>query len=421
MTNGNVWGRNSDGTGKTLENWTDLFGTQIANRNNRLDIGSHYPQNPERLRIFVDGTRQLRMYNTISQYNHAGPVHELIPGDNETVVLETTERPRYVVQYESRYTTACRLSRALQTGDMFRWGAWDGDDGWYIEHTGSDSAGEATLVGEQNGSQVQTETADLSAPLTDFTRLALRTAWYRVSRQEWQQSYAENGQQVNDTIGTTGDKDTDGPDVGNLPMRYEITRGTGNDPITLEAGSIAHAVLGSSRSITRDKKIFSTANIDTSGSWIPVKAFRVDPDREIVNVQLEGFTLEETSTSADTFLLFQAFDPSKVADSGGNPLEDADFDTPPETQATNSVIETTTAVDQVANANGTVQTSVSDPGGYQLRASAIYTGVGQNTTGVEAPQAVTKRELSARDIGVVLAKSSSTGNIGYSTRFEQDW
>lgn len=401
----------------------DVFDKQIADGTaNQIDLASHYPQNPERWRVFVDGSRQLLQYTSIDQYTHTGDVHELSPNAGETVTFESTERPRYVVQYETAVTWAFAVTQSLQSGDRIRIGLFDDDDGWFFEHTGAHADQEGDFVVRRNANEVaRTSDQDIAAAVTRFARFALGTGWYDITRQEWKRSFSEDGEQRNPTVGRTSVDDGRGPAKGNLPLRFEVTASDTTTDLTLEAGSAALVTLGAAEPITRTKGENSEGSIDVSGEWVPVEAYRVDPGRKIVNTQVLGFTLRKTTTSADTFLLFQVFDPSNVQDANGNELTDADFDPPNPMSGSNSVVQSSQAVDQVANADGVVSTSVADPGGYQLQTSSIYTGSGQSRTQSVNTFGVPKRELSSRDVGVVLAKSNSTGDISYDIRFEQDW
>jgi hypothetical protein len=110
-----------------------------------------------------------------------------------------------------------------------------------------------------------------------------------------------------------------------------------------------------------------------------------------------------------------------VADSGGNALVDADFSTPEDFNAQNNVIETTSAVDQVADSTGTLQTTVDNPGGWQLSRGEIFTGGGNSTQGVTTTSSNVKRPLHPRDYMVILGRSSSTGDVTYRLDMDQDW
>jgi hypothetical protein len=410
---------------RQLDNNSDAFRNLTVPRTNVLDIASHYPYSPVRWRIFVDGNRVFPEYNTVSQYNHASDVHELTPNAGETVAFETTERPRYVVAYELAVTFAFNLNKAggdLQGDDRLRVGPYDGTDGWFLEHNPTHKADRADFVELDNGTETYRETdVDVLVPLTRFARMKLQTGWYKITRQNWERSYSSDGHQINDTVLNVSSDDNNGPQTGNLPVRFEIRADAATTDLQLDAGSVAQVNLGQTVPLTRDKKTFDTVDVDTADTWQPTIAYRVDPDREIVNVQVEDFTIRELGTGDDAFALLQSFAPENVADANGDPLQDANFDTPNEQTGANSVLEFNPNVDQVVDSTGTLQTTMADPGGIQLQASALYVNGGQNETGEVGPGAKVKRQLTDRDYGVVMVKSGSTGPISYDLQTEQDW
>lgn len=402
----------------------DAFGKLIAdNTRNKLDIASHYPYNPERWRIFVDGSRVFPEYNSVSQYNHAADVHELTPAAGETVVMATAERPRYVVQYELASSWAFNISQSLQSGDKIKIGMFDGNDGWFFEHTDSASDDkDGTFVTLRNGSRVQTADVSLSEPVTTFTRFLLRSNWYNVGRQELRQSYTQNnGTQENDIVSTMSREDGRGPHVGNLPIRYEVTAGSGTSNLTLNAGSVASVTLGDTAGLNRTKVSAHTETISTTGSWVPILALRADSDRDIVNTQLNSITVDEFSGSNDIRLIAAAHGPSQVQDSNGNTLTDSNYSVPPEHHAENSVLEVSSDVAQASDNTGTVTTSTSRPGGFQIGYGALYaTGSGPRQT----ERTITpsqNRPIFGRDTVVIWANAAATGDVTFEIISEQDW
>lgn len=403
------------------QRWSDAFGNQVANRTNVLDIASHYPYNPERWRLFVDGSRVFPEYGSVSQYNHAGDIHELKPAAGETVTFETAERPRYVVGYELAWTAAFLLNQSLQSGDSIKIGLYDGDNGWYMEQDGSHADDEADFVLERNNSEVyREEDVDIHLPTTTKGRLKLQTGWYDVTRNIWERSFPDGQNQANRQIGVFGSTDQ-GSEVGNLPAHFEVTASGSTSNLILNAGSTSLINLGDTTPLKRSKQHNFTVNLDATGSWVPLWAARTQPDKEIINTQLVDVAINEFGGSADVEVSIQAFDPTKVADSGGNQLEDSDFSTPALFSSQNNTIETTTNVEQVADQNGTLQTSMSDPGGFQIGHDTLTTATGNAITSNEGGAVVAKRPIYGRDIGVFLAKSSTTGDITMSIRYEQDW
>lgn len=406
-----------------LESSADSFGKLIADSTrNKLDLASHYPYSPERWRIFVDGSRVFPEYGPVSQYNHNVDVHELKPAAGETVVMETAERPRYVVQYELASSMALSINQALASGDTVKWGLFDGTDGWFFEHTGDQATDECTLVTLRNGTRVATNSGSIHKALTTFTRFLLLANWYNVGAQKFLQTWTEgNGIQNNDIVGRMSRDDGRGPQVGNLPLRFEVTASGSTSGLILNAGSVATVTLGNTQGITRTKVSQHTRSIGTANTWLPILAVRTDPDRVIVNTQLIDVFLAEYSTQGDVRLLASAHDPSKVLDGADAQLTDSNYSTPPEHHRYNSTLETSTDVAKAADTDGTPVASTSSPGGFQLGYGSLYTS-GQGSTFAERVMTrAQKRPIFGRDTVVIWANATATGDITFELAVEQDW
>lgn len=400
----------------------DAFGNLISNRTNVLDIAAHYPYSPERWRLFVDGSRVFPEYGSVAQYNHAGDYHELQPAAGETVTFESAERPRYVVQYEFAATWAYQTNQSLASGDSIRVGLYDGSNGWYMEHSGDQADDVADFVLERDGSEVYRESdIGIELPVTSFGRLSLQSGWYDVTRQIWERSFPEDGVQKNPQIGKFSADNARGSKTGNLPLHFSVTASSSTTNLVLEAGSAAQVNLGETTTLTRNKVDTVTANVDTTGTWVPLIAIRVDPDRDITNVQLTDVSIGEFDTSADIELIAQSFAPENVADSNGDQLTDADFSTPALFNPQNNVIELSTAVEQVVNNDGTLTTSTDDPGGFQVGSAALFTGAGNTVTGTVPGDFTSKRPVYGRDIVVFMANAGGTADVTWQYRTEQNW
>jgi hypothetical protein len=410
---------------RQLQHNSDAFRNVYTTRTNVLDIASHYPYNPERLRLFVDGSRVFPEYNSVSQYNHAGDVHEISPAAGETVAFRTAERPRYVVQYELATTFACNLNKAggdLQGDDRFRAGLWDGTDGWYLEHNATHEADKADFVEVDDGTETyREEDIDVLVPFTRFARFKLQTGWYKVTRQKWERSYSSNGHQINDVILNASSDDNNGPTTGNLPVRYEIRADSNTSDLRLDAGSVAQVNLGRTTSLTRNKVDEETVNVDDTNTWIPLFAVRTDPNRNIVNTQFTDLAISEFGGNADIRVSVNSFAAQNVADVNGNQLTDSDFSTPPLFNDTNNVLEVSEAVDQVVDSTGTLQSAMANPGGFQIGFDALNTGGGNTVTDNAPGPVASKRPLYPQDIAVVLANAGGTGDVTFQFRTEQDW
>lgn len=408
---------------RSLLDARDAFGNLITSRTNVLDLAAHYPYSSVRWRVLVDGTRQFPEYGSVPQYNHAEDVHELTPGAGETVVFESAERPRYVVQYELAATWAFRTNQALTGNDRIRIGLYDGTDGWYMEHRGDHPDSQtADFVLERAGSEVYRKTdIDIAQGVETWARLKLKTGWYDITRQEWQRSYPVDGRQENPVIGEFSADAMRGSRTGNLPIHYEVTADDAGSGLVLEAGSAAQVNLGATTRLIRTKTVEFTYSVDTTDTWVPAEAFRADPDRGAVDIQIRDTDVVEFSGSGDVRVMPVGFDLSNLADSGGAALQDGDFSTPEEVSATNSVIETTTAVDQFPDSSGAVGTSTADPGGYQLGyASSHASGTGSKTS-IQSGSSTPKRSVLRDDICVFLAKADTTGDVTLEYVVEEDW
>lgn len=403
----------------------DAFGKLIADgTRNKLDIPSHYPYNPERWRIFKNGTRQLKQYNAVSEYNHATDVHELSPSGGDTIVFESAERFRYVVQFELSSTFALSTNQALNSGDKVKFGQFDGSDGWFIEHTGDQDSTTATLVILRNGTRKVENDIGLSKDLTNFTRFELLLNWYGVGRVRARQTYTEDDTQVNDVLGTASvDDGTRGPQVANLPLRYEVQAASGTSGLTLNAGSLAGVVLGDVAGVNRRKVSRNAINYgNTNGNWEPLLALRVDPDRSITNVDILNLEVLSFGGNADIQLVMQSHDPSKVHESDGTELDDADYSTPTVHNSENSVIEESTAVTDAADESGTITSGVStSSGGYQLAYASLESGGNRSADPRSVTSRLQKRPLYGRDVAVVWAKAGATGDVTFGKTVNEEW
>lgn len=416
-----------------LDENRDAFNNDVSQTTNVLDLPAHYPYSPERWRIYVDGSRVQPMYDTVPQYEHRDDKHALIPNAGETVVFRSAERPRYVVSFELAASFAMQLNQELQTGDSIRSGLYDGADGWYFEQTGSHDPGEADFVSERAGTvQYRREDQDLFIPTTQLGRFLLQTAWYNISRQQWERSYPETDPpanapdndlwtQQNRKITTGAMQNGDGPRTGNLPVYFEVTASADTTTLELLAGSAAQVNLGDTMQFNRIKKFFAEDPITVTGAWEPLRAYRIDPDRDIINTQIQSVNVAKYTSSADVEMLIMAADKSRVLDADGNELTDADFAAPPEASATNNILEESTAVEQFPDNTGTPQTSMANPGGWQLGRAELLNASGNQVASTVSLESNAKRPFYSLDYAVVLGKSANTGDMSYALQAPQDW
>jgi hypothetical protein len=408
----------------------DAFDNLITNRTNVVDLASHYPYSPERWRLFVDGSRVFPEYadplvNGLAQYSHgrmpnaggaAADVHTITPQAGETVVLETTERPRYVVQFELAATLAAQLNQELVGDDRLRLGLFDGTDGWYFEQRSDLAADECELVSLRAGSEIyRTDPVNAQRATTAFARLRLVTGWYNITRQAWERSYSNNGRQENVTIGGPGVSADDqrGPETGNLPLRFEVTADASTSDLALYAGSAAQVNLGTTTQFTRTKTSqVGPITVGTADTWLPIAAIRVDPNRDITNCQLRQLDPEEFTGNGDIKVIAMSVAPSKTDASG--------FATPESHSEAGSVIEETTSVTTSPDSGGTTVSSATNPGGFQVGYGSLYSSQG-GTTAAVATRGGQKRFISGRDVIVILANATTTGDVTIEYQSEQDW
>jgi hypothetical protein len=399
--------------------YEDAFGKLIADSTtNELDIASHYPYSPERWRLLVDGTRQFPAYGSVSQYNHATDVHEISPQAGETVTFETNERPRYVVQYEQKVSMSLSLSQALQSGDRLRVGCFDDDNGWFFEQSGNQDMSRVDLVIRRSGQEKKRlSNTELARSTDNFTRLEIQFNWYNVGRAKFTQTYTESNEQVNQEIASISINDGGrGPEVANLPVRFEVVAGSSTSNLTLNAGSVSVVTLGDVDALSRVKSADFQESVGSTGVWEPIRAFRLRPENDIVNVQLASLKALNYSADDSIRLLGQAFSVDNVT------FGTDGWSTPAVWNSQNNALETRTDVTGVPNQSGSVNATVSDPGGYQIGRSTVIPVTGDYTEGKASSGNQTQKQgIPTGDYLVILAKSGTVGDVDYELTFEQDW
>jgi hypothetical protein len=422
--------RPDDGTddiNKRTERWTDVFETQtVKTTTNDSNLAGHYPYSQERWRVFKGsndtGNRLFPEYNSVSEYNHAGDYHELQPAAGETIILESAERYRYSVQYELEATWAWAINQSLQGNDYVRCGFYDGTDGWFLEHNGGHSDREVDLVLLRNGSEQYrvTELISTSGFQTN-TRFGLETAWYDITRQKWTESESDDGDQRNETIATVSNDDARGPRSGNQLLRFEVQADAATTGLVLEAGSAAIVTKGGGEDNTRSKAIAwvgdETDTIGTADTWVPLRAYREIPDREVVNNQLLSMSILSYSQDTPVQLALQSFDETNVTFDGTD-----SWATPDTWSRTNNALEVRADVNEFADATGTLTTTATDAGGHQIGYAVLTpTSGNQFQKGASEVELGTKRNLPNGDVAVVLGYAGATGDIGHAETFEEDW
>jgi hypothetical protein len=404
----------------TNRGFEDLFGKHISDgTTSAINIPSSNEYNPERFRLEVDGTPVQPEYGSVSQYNHTGRRHELKPNAGETVFLRSAERPRYAVQYELAVSLAFKANKTNLSGDdRIRCGHFDGNDGWCMEFNSGHSGKVADLVTLNAGSIVERKQDVPTYVALDVLRRSLiRTAWYDVSRNKWNVSYALNGYQINREMGRTGNRGQDGPSTPNLPVGFEVRADSGTSDLVLEAGSFAVITYGPPASVNRTKEISLDANIGTTGDWVPLYAFRVDPSRTDINVQVVATHILQWAGSAKVEIQAQSFASQNVTFTGSD-----SWSTPGNWSPSNNVMQLRTDVDQIVDGSGSSQDTTSDPGGFQLN----YDVLGSQNNFFSEQKSVgsnfrEKANITEDRVVVVIARGAETGDIETYHQFAQDF
>jgi hypothetical protein len=410
---------------------------------NEADLAGHYPYSPERFRVFVNGTRQFIQYDgEPPEYEDIVDGHLLKPQTSgDVVTFQTSERYRYVVQYVIEWSFSTQLNQELQAGDVYACGYGDPDlenstddtpgpnaDGWFVYQNSSHGPKEATLAEYRSGTEKDATTIQFRKLFQTFGRLAGETNWYNVGNTRLTETSTGDydgvaNSQRNEKVGRVSVDDGKGPEIANKSITFSLKAGSGAGSLHAEVGSIGLRTLGQVTGILRTKTFdFALAYEGTTTEFEPLLAIRVDPDRFQVNTQFNVLEPLEFDGNDDIVLIAQIFDKQNVLDANGDPLVDADYTTPDELSATNSVIQTSNAVDQVPDGTGTPQTSMTNPGGYQVAYGSLTSaGSGGSAQRVTSRARTQKRALPNGDVAVLMARSPSTGTINGDLQFEQDW
>lgn len=403
----------------------EAFGDRVVKTTtNESNLAGHYPYNPERWRLFkgstASGNRLFPEYDSVPEYNHAGDYHELQPAAGETLIFETAERYRYIVQYVLEATWALAINQPLQSGDYVRCGLYDGADGWFLERNGGHADDAVDIVMLREGSEVYREPGTLGQYRGDLqtnTRIALRTAWYDVTRQEWAQSYSYQGTQRNEEIAKASADDVRGPSKGNLTLRFEVQASPDTDNLVLEAGSAALVTLGSGEDNTRTKAKYWVDPVNDTGTWTPIRAYRERDGYSVVNNQLLSLDVVSFDGDVPIELCMLSFDETNVTFDGTD-----SWSLPDVWHQQNNAIETRSDVDTFVDDTGTAVTTAANPGGFQIGYATLAPTTGKSfKEGASEATIGAKRNIPNGDVAVLLAYTAAIGDVGHAEKFEQDW
>ena len=401
----------------------DVFGQEfVKNVSSQINLASSNPYNPERWRLSVDGSPAFPQYEAVSQYNHTGKRHELLPAAGETVRLRTAERPKYVVEFESAATMSWAASKdasGLTGDDRIRVGRFDGDDGWAMEVNAGHSEEECDLLVLRGGSVVRRKIDRyIPATLSDFVRILQKGAWYDATRHEWDISLVRREEQVNAEVGTVG-MAGEGPTTPNLPIMYEVRADASTPDLVLKAGSVSLVQYGRPSNFVRVKEHTFQDSLSVAGDFEPLYAIRKAPSYRDVEAEIMRTQILNYGTGDLFEVVIQAFRSSKVSFDGTG-----SWSVPPEWSEENNTLETRTDVDQVADQNGSLTATPSNPGGYQLGYHSTIGGLG-NDTGQGASESQTEKAfLHEDDVAVILGRVVSSGTPSDATiytKWSQGW
>lgn len=409
-------------TAQALVQSSDAFDKLIADQTqNAFDIGSHYNLAGDRLRLFANGSRINPQYTTDSRFSDEADIWRLAPTAGDSMHIETAESVTYVVNYVIEMSHAMRLNQPLGTGDIYRFGPFNGTDGWVLEQRGSDhTEREVDIIQYRNGA-TQTLAADavLPEPLTTWTRLQTNYNWYNVGKQSWKQTYTRDGEQRNEEI-VESSNDTDrGPLTGNLNIWTEIVAGGGTSGLELEAGSMGAIVLGSPRAINKNKpQVVNVTPSGTADTWEPIYGIRVDPGNAEVNSLFREFDILDYGPNATIELVLVGFDAENTD------ILDVDWGEPGYHHQENSALQTTTSVSEVADESGTQKVLGAGEkfgGVTQMSAVSVNGGKvsGQSATVNDAT--VDRNTILKSDHYVVLARTGTSGALWFEWEAEQRW
>ena len=424
-----------------ITDWQDAFGNQLARTTqNNADLAAHYRYNPERYRLYRNGSRELLQYEDIASYPHFSDrrsgdedVFVLQPDGGDTLLFKTAERFRYTVNFVSEVSVAMGINQELSGSDRVTLGldtSPDGDlaDGYFLEHRGDHGPNEVDVYEKRQGSVIgERQTVGVIRALTTFQRWVLDYNWYNVGEENWGETWTnDRSGQINREIATTSAEPTDantglggrGPIAGNGHTVIEAEADASTSDLEVHAGSLSVTTLGDVDNVVRAKGAEAGPfTPDQTGDWEALFALRVAPGDHNVSVEVRNIDLTAGAATAVAI----ACGPFNVRDDTGAQLTDADFDPPGPQSAANSAVEVSTDVDQFPDADGTVTDIAADPGGYQISYDQSRdSGVGASA-GTRSGEIRAKHGILDGDICVVVAKPQDISDIYTHYVVGQDW
>lgn len=419
--------RTGDLSEESISSSITSFNQLIADSTqNKADIASHYDHSPERHRLYINGTRFNLQYGTTPKFEDADDSWFLKPDANDTIEYVTAERFRYVVGYVMAVSQAFQTNQSLQSGDKIVVGYGEADlsndmanaDGWFVEFVPELEDNQAYATTYRNGEKLDSQLVRFEKNIDVWGRIENIFNWYNVGNREVVESFTYRGSQKNPVQQDTSIDDGKGPASGNHRVVFGVKAGSGTNNLELECGSLAVIVKGNVKPVVRDKAGAFTGTYQnlTAGNWEPVAALRIDPNEDLVNVQLTGFQVMESVQNTDVQLLAISVDSDNT--------DATNFTTPNEHSDQNSVLQitdSTTDITTFPDSNGNIVTNSANSGGYQLGYSSQYTeGTGTNERRSGGAR-IRKRNIYNGDIAVILAKAGTATDLTFEFNTEQDW
>jgi hypothetical protein len=398
----------------------DGFGKQISDgTRNTLDVPGHYPYNPERHRLELNGAR-IEPGDIPTQYTENAASHTLSPNAGNELGMHTAERSRYIVGYEASATTASVVDSTLGAGDTYRVGVSDKEDPTNRSYFEINGDGANRLVLEDEGTEVTS--AEFAFPdgvdETDAIRYEIQFNWYNVGRYLFRVSYTDDD-------APPGDKQKNDV-VGELVVDSDFVNGDGNYHVfhlldattsgqTVRVGSFGYNILGNVEETTRVKGTRLTdLSYGGSGDYEALFAARIDPNRGNVYCQLQNLTVFPDGGSGELLAIVVS---AADTDATG-------FSTPPQHSPRNSVIEQTESVTTFPNTDGDIVTQTTDPNGYQIGFAPFESsGTGTNARTQTSINVQNKRPLYEDDVAIFLYKAdtATSRSVNVTYFFEQDF
>jgi len=404
-----------------LDETSDAFGKLIADgTNNRADLTSAFTYSSESYRLYEQGERvDLRYGAGEDVFTDERDVYKLTPGADNTLTFQTAKRFRYVVQYGAIWSQALQISRELEAGETIRI-YFDGskptepflEDAHGLEVT---SEG-AVMFLNRNGSRLREKELELARPLTDWTLFQIDFNWYGVGPYRFKQIYTDDkDRQQNERIGqiaVEGDRPSRSPN-GRITVEVETE---GESDLEVEVGSSGFVVQGGAGvtpTVRQKSTVVDDVSHSGSGEYEPLFAFRVNPDNNLVTMQVERVLPTDFDTSLVLNII--AVEPDLTD------VDPADFETAPEQSAQASAFQLTTEITEFPDNDGNQVTSAVAPGGYQIgfATSAVEgQGAGRRKSALGVKR---ERGIQDTDYAVVLARASTADTFDVEIDTRQEW